>query len=38
MIKEKYKDKPYKYPIDIELSSKCSFKCIGCVHGKLEKR
>ena len=34
----KYPNKPYKYPIDIELSSKCTFKCVWCIHDKLEDR
>ena len=34
----KYKDRPYRYPIDIELSSKCTFKCIWCIHSEMENR
>lgn len=34
----KYKDKPYKYPVEIELSSKCNFKCVWCIHKILPDR
>lgn len=37
MIK-KYEDKPYEYPIEIELSSKCHFRCVGCIHKILPDR
>ncbi|MDD2907740.1 MAG: radical SAM protein [Candidatus Gracilibacteria bacterium] len=31
---KKYLDKPYKYPIDVEISSRCMLNCVGCIHGK----
>lgn len=33
-----YKNKPYKYPVEIELSSKCNFKCLWCIHKILPDR
>jgi len=34
----KYPDKPYKYPVEIEISSKCNFKCMWCIHKILPDR
>jgi len=31
---KKHIDKPYKYPIDIELTSRCMLDCIWCIHWK----
>ncbi len=35
---EKYPEKPYKYPIDIELSSRCGLNCIWCIHHTIKNQ